>query len=279
MNALTIIAQISDMHIKAPGRLAYGKVDTALLLARALETLTALPQKPQALLMTGDLTDFGRPGEYAHLLELLAGLDIPVLPLMGNHDSRPEFLDAFGGLPLLEGCREMGFVNYAARVGGVRVLTLDTHTPGDAAGRLCPERLGWLRAELQAEPETPTVVAMHHPPVHSFIGHMDEIGLVEGQEGLEELLAESPQVELVTCGHLHRFMVGRCGGVPTLAAPAPGHQVVMDLSEEALSRFVMEPGGLLVHAWSRGRGLATHQVFSGQWDGPYPFHDESGLID
>jgi len=37
-----IIAQISDMHIRAPGKLLLGRVDTAAFLARAVAALGAL---------------------------------------------------------------------------------------------------------------------------------------------------------------------------------------------------------------------------------------------
>ena len=47
--------------------------DTAPYLRRAVEALGQLRQKPHALVMTGDLTDFGRAAEYEHLASLLAG--------------------------------------------------------------------------------------------------------------------------------------------------------------------------------------------------------------
>ena len=39
MTKPVLIAQISDLHIKAPGELAYGKVDTAAALSRCIVEL------------------------------------------------------------------------------------------------------------------------------------------------------------------------------------------------------------------------------------------------
>jgi 3',5'-cyclic AMP phosphodiesterase CpdA len=83
-----LIAQLSDLHIKPPGRLAYGRVDTAALLTAALADLTARRPAPDVVLLTGDLVDAGSAAEYAELRRLLAPLDCPVYVIPGNHDDR-----------------------------------------------------------------------------------------------------------------------------------------------------------------------------------------------
>ena len=40
--------QLSDTHIREPGRLAYGKLDTAPYLRHAVQSVMALKQKPLA---------------------------------------------------------------------------------------------------------------------------------------------------------------------------------------------------------------------------------------
>ena len=61
------IAQISDLHIKPPGKLSYRVVDCAAMLARCVDEILRLPQRPDVLVVTGDLVDFGRVEEYRHL--------------------------------------------------------------------------------------------------------------------------------------------------------------------------------------------------------------------
>src|SRR5687767_10454266 len=59
-----LIAQITDTHIKPPGKLAYRRVDTASYLERAIAHLRALRPQPEVVLATGDLVDAGTPEEY-----------------------------------------------------------------------------------------------------------------------------------------------------------------------------------------------------------------------
>ena len=125
----------------------------------------------------------------------------------------------------------------------------------------------------------PTLVALHHPPFHTGIGHMDAQGLREPQ-ALEAVIAKHGHVERVLCGHLHRSITHRFGGTIASTCPSPAHQVALDLADDAPSRFVMEPPGFQLHLWEEGRGLATHTAVLGEYDGPHPFYDAAGkLID
>jgi len=69
-----ILGQISDLHIKTDGKKSYRVVDTAESLRRCVAQVNGLKQRPDALVITGDLVDFGKPSEYACLRELLAPL-------------------------------------------------------------------------------------------------------------------------------------------------------------------------------------------------------------
>ena len=67
-----LIAQITDTHIKLPGKLAYQRVDTAAMLRDCVAAVASLKQQPDLILLTGDLVDLGSPEEYAHLKFILA---------------------------------------------------------------------------------------------------------------------------------------------------------------------------------------------------------------
>jgi predicted MPP superfamily phosphohydrolase len=86
MNNRFLLAQVTDMHIKAGGKLSYRVVDTEASLARCIAQLMRLPQVPDAVLFTGDLVDFGRPEEYDNLARLLSPLTMPFFLMPGNHD-------------------------------------------------------------------------------------------------------------------------------------------------------------------------------------------------
>ena len=82
----TLLLQLSDLHIREPGRLAYGRLDTAPYLRQAVDSILRLAHRPDAVVLTGDLTDFGRAEEYAHLRSLLAPLTMPLYLMPGNDD-------------------------------------------------------------------------------------------------------------------------------------------------------------------------------------------------
>ncbi|MET3443767.1 3',5'-cyclic AMP phosphodiesterase CpdA [Variovorax paradoxus] len=277
----TFLAQLTDLHIREPGRLAYGRIDTAPYLERAVQSVLRLAQRPDAVVITGDLSDFGRAAEYEHLARLLAPLAMPVYLMPGNHDDRDQLRRSFPGHNYLtEGMGPAGFVQYSVRVGALRLLALDTCVPGESHGALCGERLTWLEEQLEACRGEPVVIAMHHPPFQTLIGHMDEIGLLQGAEALEALVARYSNIERVICGHLHRAIDVRFGGTIASTSPAPAHQVCLDLSPDAPSAWTLEPPGFRVHAWSGRSGrLVTHLAASGTFEGPFPFHDNGTLID
>ncbi len=270
----TLLAQLTDLHIREPGRLAYSRLDTAPYLAAAVAHVDRLRQRPDAVLLTGDLTDFGRAAEYEHLARLLAPLAVPYFLLPGNHDDRDQMRRSFPHLTYLG---TGGFVQYSVHVGDLRVIALDTVDHGQSAGRLCGERLAWLERELALDPRTPTVIAMHHPPFRTLIGHMDRIGLSEGAERLAEIVRGHPQVERIVCGHLHRTIYRRFGGTVASTCPSPAHQVCLDLAEDAASAWTLEPPGMHLHAWT-GAALVTHVAAIGEFDGPHPFHAEGGAL-
>ena len=269
-----LLVQLSDTHIRLPGQLAYGRVDTAAFLARAVASVIALPQAPAAVVVTGDLTDYGRADEYAHLRTLLAPLPCPVYLLPGNHDDRDMLRRAF---PEHAWLRQSGdaFLQYAVDLGGLRLVVLDTSVTKAPQGELEAAHLEWLAAALGEASATPTIVAMHHPPFATFVGHMDEIGLQRGARELAAVIARHPQVERIVCGHLHRSIQTRFAGTIAMTAPSTAHAVTLDFAADAPVEFAMEPPGYLVHAWSETGQVVSHLVYSSRYDGPFSFRDGS----
>jgi 3',5'-cyclic-AMP phosphodiesterase len=270
-----LIAQISDTHLKSPGRLAYKRVDTAQAMRVCVAQLMALDPQPDLLVHTGDLTDLGRPEEYAHLREILAPLTTPILAVPGNHDKREAMHAAFASEGYLP---ERGFLHYAVERGPLRFVGLDTVVPGQGGGALCAERLAWLDATLASDPDVPTLILMHHPPFLTGIAHMDRIGL-EGRDGFADVMRRHAHVEAVLCGHVHRVIRATVGGRAAMIGPSPAHQVALDLRPEGPSAFMLEPPGFMLHRWAEGQ-LVSHLVVLGQYPGPFPFFDSDGkLID
>lgn len=279
-----LLAHISDLHVKRPGALAYRRVDTAAALARTIERLNALVPRPDAVVITGDLVDLGTVEEYRHLRTLLAPLAIPCYLLIGNHDERAALREVFADHAYLR--TGDAFVQYAVDVGPLRLIALDSQIPGASGGTLCDTRLEWLEAQLEAARAMPVVIALHHPPFASGIGHMDRQRLDAASSArLAALVRRFDNVERVICGHVHRPMFTRFAGTIAMSVPAPAHQVALDLRENGPSAFRLEPPAFALHyydpaAGDPAAGLVTHHAYVDEGDGPYPFYEPDGkLID
>jgi len=250
-----LIAQISDTHILAEGRRVYGEIDSAGGLARAIEQLNALDPAPDLVLATGDLTDRGRPGDYAELRRILARLRHPLYLMPGNHDDRAALKAAFPEQPFPA---EGEFLHYAIEGWPLRILMLDTQVPGSDGGELCPARLAWLEARLAEGIGKPTLIAMHHPPVAIGIGELDATSCANAEE-FGAIVQRHPEIERIACGHVHRASQSLWRGTLVAMAPSTAHQVNLDLDASRPLKWVLEPPGLLLHDFRNG-SLVSHVV-------------------
>ena len=277
-----LIAQISDFHLKPAGVLAYGVADTAARLERAVGHINHLHPLPDLVLITGDLADEGADGAYEVLRELLSPLRPPFFVVPGNHDHKPSLLHTFQNHAHLKGgVKEQGslYICYTVEDYPVRLIGLDTVTPGEHGGGLGLERLSWLDKVLGEKPDAPTVIFMHHPPFASAIGHMDK-EIFKGRHELSRVVEKHHQVERILCGHIHRPVFRRFAGTGATICPGIGMQLVLDLREKAPSAFILEPPSVMLHLWTDLWGektLLTHisvvEDYAGQNGEPHPFFD------
>jgi 3',5'-cyclic-AMP phosphodiesterase len=253
-----LLAQISDLHFLPKGTLAFGAVDTAGCLERAIAHLNALEPAPEAVLISGDLTNDGDAGVWEALTETLGGLQAPVCAVPGNHDGRELMRRAFAPLELF---MDEGPLCFALDLGPLRLIGLDSLIEGEPSGRLGPEQLAWLDRRLSDAPGKPALVALHHPPFRTGIDHMDAMMLEDGA-ALAEVIGRHPQVERVLCGHVHRAVQCRWAGTIAQICPNVAHAVQLTLAG-APARWVLEPPAVLLHEWRDGRGLVSHVDFIG----------------
>jgi 3',5'-cyclic-AMP phosphodiesterase len=248
-----LLLQISDTHLGAD----WEGVDPDACLRRAVEAILALGERPDALLVSGDLTQNGKPAEYARLIELLApiGLEPHVLP--GNHDLRAPLRAAFG----LPGEGEEP-VSHVVDLGPLRLVCLDSIVPGVDGGALDEGRLEWLETALAADPERPTVLAMHHPPLRSEMPGFERIGLAdEARQALADVLERNPQVLRVLAGHVHRAILAELAGRAVLTVPSTYLQAALDFRTTGIA-MRPDPPGFALHAFADGRLVSHLQAIS-----------------
>ncbi|OLT02212.1 hypothetical protein BJF90_04640 [Pseudonocardia sp. CNS-004] len=211
MNPRHTLVQLTDLHLLPEGRLLRGSLDTFDVLAHTLAEIERSGVRPTALLFTGDLTESGEPGAYQRLRALVepvaARMGTTALYVMGNHDSRPELREH-----LLGQDRDDEPYDYTVRLGGLRVVVLDTTVPGFSHGELTREQLDRLAAELAEPAPDGTVLALHHPPLPTPSRIAASIDLRNRKE-LEAVLSGT-DVRIVLAGHTHVVSAGAVAGIP-----------------------------------------------------------------
>ena len=271
------IAQISDLHIKPPGTLAYGRVDTAKAAEGCVRTLNEFRPRPDLVVISGDLADTPTAEEYEHLKRLLAPLLLPFVGIPGNHDSRQMMRAAF---PRAAYAFPSGPLNQKVEVGPLDLVLLDSSVPGKPHGELDAPTLQWLEATLASSPQRPALLFLHHPPFQAGIWHMDRQNLLNAAE-FEPIVRRHPRVKLIATGHAHRATLTMFAGVQTTICPAPNHAVDLDLAKLREPSFKVEPPAFHLHSWFPGDGfgsVVTHQVPIGNFDGPHPFFGPDGKL-
>jgi 3',5'-cyclic-AMP phosphodiesterase len=272
-----LIAQISDLHIKPPGSLAYGRVDTAAALERCVAALNEFAPRPDLVVISGDLADTPTTEEYDHLKRLLEPLKLPLVGIPGNHDSRELMRAAF---PRAAYAFPSGPLNQRVEIGGLDLLLLDSSVHGQPHGELDASTLQWLDATLASSPERPALLFLHHPPFKAGIWHMDRQNLRNADE-LADIVRRYPRVQLIAAGHIHRATLTMFAGVPATICPAPNHAVDLDLAKLREPSFKVEPPAFHLHAWFPGErfgSVVTHHVPIGNFDGPHPFFGPDGKL-
>lgn len=225
---MTKLLFISDPHMTRSGETIIG-LDPAARLQSTLDAALAAHGDAAALVLLGDLTHNGIRDEYLRLKLRLDTVPIPVMPMLGNHDRREEFISVFPDAPVVD-----GFLQMWRDIGDTRVITLDSldgppYPDDHHAGRLCDIRLAFLQEALATRAGRHAMICIHHPPFDTGIAGMDRIKLADGNAFLD-LLARHGNLHLI-CGHIHRTMSGSSRGVPWSIFKSPCHQGVLDFDD------------------------------------------------
>ncbi len=240
--------QLSDCHLGA----TWGDGPTRALEAAITVVSELLADPAAAVLVTGDIAHTGADQEYEQAHALIEPLNAPIFALPGNHDDRARLRRHFR-LPETR----RADLSYAADLGGVRLIALDTQDPGRDGGRFDSERQRWLAAALAEDSDTPALLAMHHPPLLTGVPAMDDIGLpAEDRQAFAQIVGRHPNVQLIAAGHVHRLIIATIGGAALVAIPSTTLQIALDFVDPAL-RLVSEPPCVAIHLLVDGR-LVTH---------------------
>ena len=216
--------QVSDSHV------GFAKpainADARATFREAIDKIAALPQRPDFIIHTGDVSQLSKDAEFDDADQIIKAAGVPVFHVPGEHDVLDEgngqaFLARYG-----KGATGGGW--YAFDHAGVHFVALVNvmNLKAGGLGSLGPEQVAWLKADLAARrPSTPIVVFTHIP---LWLLYPDWGWGTEEAAEVQGLLARFGSVTVLN-GHIHQVqqkVEGRVAFYTALSTafpqPAPG---------------------------------------------------------
>ena len=210
------LIHLTDIHLTAPGQTIAGR-DPNANFDRALNHALSMHPDAEAIVITGDLSDWGERGDYERLRKRLASVPVPVELCIGNHDDRDVMLSVF---PELRG--DGGFVHRTFALTEGLGIVLDTWGPDTHAGHFCEQRADWLDRTMTDSHE-PVWLFMHHNPVPTGIGPTDTIMLLDHARFGRIVRKHAASIRHIFHGHCHLPLSGSLHGVAFSAPRGTNH--------------------------------------------------------
>lgn len=221
--------QISDSHIGFDKPVNPDAVGT---LNQALDQILALPEPPDFIIHTGDITHTAEPGQFDTALKAISRLKRDVHYAPGEHDivdaaTSKAYMERFG-----KGARDGAFYSFDHK--GVHFVSLNNvvDLKANGLGFLGADQLAWLADDLRDKADSTPIVLFCHIPLWTIAPEWGW-GTQDSQAALA-LLARFGSVTVLN-GHIHQtmqkiegratFHTARSTAFPQPApgtAPAPG---------------------------------------------------------
>ncbi|AMM21255.1 3',5'-cyclic-nucleotide phosphodiesterase [Frondihabitans sp. PAMC 28766] len=255
------VAHLSDTHFLADRAPWGGVIDTDVQITSALAQLERSGRRPDAIVITGDLTDLGQPEAYKRLRAIVQPvadeLGAELVWVMGNHDARPVYSREFFGIEL-EGADEQHPQDRVYDVGGLRIIAFDSTVPGYHHGDVDGAQLEWLAGVLAEPAPHGTLLALHHPPIKTPLELMNLLQL-QHQDELAEVV-RGTDVRAILGGHLHYSTFGLFAGVPVSVASATCNTMDLTAPPRELRQIDALRTFSLVHVYPDGITHSTLPV-------------------
>jgi Icc protein len=225
------LVQISDCHLPANPATPYRGLNADEGLTALVAAATAW--RPDAVLLTGDLSEDASPESYRRLSSALDQIKGPVFALPGNHDETLQMARFFAAGP---------YQGPSVQTAGAwNLALLNSSVPGRIDGCISEDDLEALDAMLDTE--RPTLLALHHQPVPVQAPWIDRY-MLEDPGALLQWVAAKANVKAVTWGHVHQVFETQLGAVRFVSAPSSAAN-----SQPKSQRFTLDTAGPACRWW------------------------------
>lgn len=249
------IVQISDLHVGS--QFLPEKFDTMLSEVNELH--------PDAIVLTGDLTNEGLVREYDRAKSLISKFESErIIAISGNHDYRNTGYLLFKKYFPFQTINEIG--------DRVVLVTVGTARPDRNDGEVGYRQNLWIERTMQKYPDRIKIVAMHHHLIAIPDTGSDQLTVVDAGDVLRTVLATG--VDLVLCGHKHRPWMWAFDGLTVANAGTAASERVRGLFENTYNIIMIDEEAREVRVDLKmvgGRRVPLDEIVK-NYD---QFHDES----
>lgn len=204
--------QISDSHIGFQGA---ANADVTGTFQQAIDKINALPDRPDFVIHTGDLTHFTTPEQLDQVKQMLGGLKTgQVFTIPGEHDSTDDTGEKYRKV---FGAGSAGSGWYSFDRNGVHFLSVVNTIGLQGLGHLGDEQLAFIRNDLKAQSSETPIVVFSHIPLFDLYAPWGW-----GTDDAPEVLKLLRRFGSATCinGHVHQIVTKTEGNV-TFHTAAP----------------------------------------------------------
>ncbi len=216
-----IIVQLSDIHV--------GSQFQESVFSKVIDEVNEI--KPDAILITGDLTNEGLISEYEKCKKLISKLVCKkIFTISGNHDYRNSGYLVFKKFFPFETINELG--------NDVVLVTVGTARPDRNEGEVGYRQNLWLERTMKKYQNKVKILAMHHHLVGIPDTGSDRVTVIDAGDVLRTIL--DTNVELVLCGHKHRPWIWNFKGLSIVNAGTTSSDRTRGLFENTYNIITIE---------------------------------------
>ena len=221
------IVQLSDIHVGSQFR--------EDVFEKVIEEVNEL--KPDAVLISGDLTNEGLVEQYEKCKKLVSKIDVDkIIAISGNHDYRNTGYLVFKKYFPFQTINELG--------DDIVIVTLGTARPDRDEGEVGYRQTLWMERTMKKYENKIKILAMHHHLIGIPDTGSERVTILDAGDVLRTIL--DTNVDLVLCGHKHRPWIWKFNNLSIVNAGTVSSERVRGLFENTYNIVKIQKRNLQV---------------------------------